>query len=129
MDGSFFDNVDNNLNEVRAVAREIVREENEKHAGAGLGRVDYALVADESFVTKHSQAASVGGESVWFLRIRHNGVHADSVKTSRPSFGEPGDSFTLNGTFITRTRLKMSKLDTCPSVELCIPCPSVRHGY
>lgn len=87
----------NYVDEVRAVAREIVREEIEKHAADGLGRADYALAAGGGYVTRHSQAHAVGIGSVWFSRMGRNGVHVDSVKMLRPSFGEPGDCFALNG--------------------------------
>ncbi|KAK1360357.1 SUN domain-containing protein [Heracleum sosnowskyi] len=86
------------LDEARAVAKEIVREEMEKHAADGLGKVDYALAATGGSVTKHSEASIVGAGSFWFSRIGRNGVHVDAVKMLRPSFGEPGDCFDLNGT-------------------------------
>ncbi|KAL8098244.1 SUN domain-containing protein 1-like [Apium graveolens] len=85
------------LDEARAVARDIVREEIEIHAADGLGKVDYALAATGGSVTKHSDASVVGAGSVWFSRIGRNGVHVDAVKMLRPSFGEPGDCFDLNG--------------------------------
>ena len=44
-------------------------------------------------MTRHSKAS--GG--VWFSGIGWNGVHVDSVKMLRPSFGEPGDCFALSG--------------------------------
>lgn len=85
------------LDEAKAVAREIVMEEIEKHAADGLGKVDYALAATGGSVTRHSEASVVGAGTVWFSRIGRNGVHVDALKMLRPSFGEPGDCFDLNG--------------------------------
>ncbi|KAK1360358.1 SAD1/UNC-84 domain protein 1 [Heracleum sosnowskyi] len=82
-----------NLDEVRVVAREIVMGEIEKHVADGLGRVDYALASGGGHVTRHSKARG----SVWFSGIGWNGVHVDAVKMLRPSFGEPGECFALNG--------------------------------
>ncbi|WOH04493.1 hypothetical protein DCAR_0623902 [Daucus carota subsp. sativus] len=80
-------------NQVRMVARGVVMGEIERHSADGIGRVDYALASGGGRVTRHSKAS--GG--VWFSGIGWNGIHVDSVKMLRPSFGEPGDCFALSG--------------------------------
>ncbi|KAL8109430.1 SUN domain-containing protein 2-like [Apium graveolens] len=86
------------LDEVMAVAREMVGKEIEKHAADGLGRVDYALGSGGGFVVKHSEAYVTGGKGGFLgSGIGKSGVHANSGKMLRPSFGEPGDCFALKG--------------------------------
>lgn len=86
------------LDEVMAVAREMVGKEIEKHAADGLGRVDYALASGGGFVVKHSEAYVSGVKGGFsFPGIGKYGVHANSGKMLRPSFGEPGDCFALKG--------------------------------
>lgn len=87
------------LDEVMAVAREMVGKEIEKHAADGLGRVDYALASGGGFVVKHSEAYVAGGKGGFLFPVigGKSGVHTNSGKMLRPSFGEPGDCFALKG--------------------------------
>ncbi|WOG84306.1 hypothetical protein DCAR_0103489 [Daucus carota subsp. sativus] len=86
------------LDEVMAVAREMVGKEIEKHAADGLGRVDYALASGGAYVVKHSEVyGGIKGGFPFPGISGRAGVHANSGKMLRPSFGEPGDCFALKG--------------------------------
>ncbi|KAE8689560.1 protein ETHYLENE INSENSITIVE 3-like isoform 1 [Hibiscus syriacus] len=85
------------LSDLGAYAREIVKNEIEKHASDGLGRVDYALSSGGGKVVRHSEPF-LGGKGInWFLKSSQNGVHRDADKILKPSFGEPGQCFPLKG--------------------------------
>ncbi|XVF00117.1 hypothetical protein REPUB_Repub03eG0257500 [Reevesia pubescens] len=85
------------LNDLRAYARDIVKNEIEKHASDGLARVDYALSSGGGKVVRHSEPFLAGKGSNWFLKRSQNGVHRDADKMLKPSFGEPGQCFPLKG--------------------------------
>ncbi|KAL8209469.1 hypothetical protein R6Q57_006201 [Mikania cordata] len=82
------------LDEIRAVAREIVEKEIGKHAADGIGRVDFAVASGGAIVSKHSEAFN-GARRVgdWFT----GKVRNDAVKILQPSFGQPGECFPLKG--------------------------------
>ncbi|KAE8655555.1 protein ETHYLENE INSENSITIVE 3-like isoform 1 [Hibiscus syriacus] len=85
------------LSDLGAYAREIVKNEIEKHASDGLGRFDYALSSGGGKVVRHSEPF-LGGKGInWFLKSSQNGVHRDADKILKPSFGEPGQCFPLKG--------------------------------
>ncbi|KAJ9685051.1 hypothetical protein PVL29_017182 [Vitis rotundifolia] len=85
------------LDEIRGIAREIVEKEIERHAADGLGRVDYALGSGGAMVVRHSEPYILGKGSGWFPKTSLTGVHRDSEKMLKPSFGEPGQCFPLKG--------------------------------
>ena len=85
------------LDEIRGIAREIVEKEIERHAADGLGRVDYALSSSGAMVVRHSEPYILGKGSGWFPKTSLTGVHRDSEKMLKPSFGEPGQCFPLKG--------------------------------
>ncbi|XP_038712212.1 SUN domain-containing protein 1-like isoform X2 [Tripterygium wilfordii] len=85
------------LDDVRAYARDLVVNEIEKHAADGLGRIDYALASGGAVVVKHSETYLAGSRGNWFALINRNGVHKDAEKMLKPSFGEPGNCFSLKG--------------------------------
>ncbi|XP_019055666.1 PREDICTED: protein SAD1/UNC-84 domain protein 1-like isoform X2 [Nelumbo nucifera] len=85
------------LDEIKAIAREIVRKEVEKHAADGLARVDYALASGGGMVVRHSEPYIPGSGRSWFLATGRNRVHSDAQKMLQPSFGEPGHCFPLAG--------------------------------
>ncbi|XVF82595.1 hypothetical protein PTKIN_Ptkin16aG0062100 [Pterospermum kingtungense] len=85
------------LSDIGAYAREIVKNEIEKHASDGLARADYALFSGGGKVVRHSEPFIVGKGSNWFLKSSQNGVHRDAEKMLKPSFGEPGQCFPLKG--------------------------------
>ncbi|KAK6228512.1 hypothetical protein SCA6_000852 [Theobroma cacao] len=85
------------LSDLGAYAREIVKNEIEKHASDGLARADYALFSGGGKVVRHSEPLLVGKGSNWFLKSSQNGVHRDADKMLKPSFGEPGQCFPLKG--------------------------------
>ncbi|URE44605.1 Sad1 UNC-like C-terminal domain containing protein [Musa troglodytarum] len=89
-------NINLDLDQIRAFARDIVQKEIEKHAADGLGRVDYALASGGAKVVRHSQPYGFGKGNSWFAK-GHNGVHANAHKMLEPSFGEPGQCFPLQG--------------------------------
>lgn len=88
---------DMSLDEIRRIAREIVEKEIERHAADGLGRVDYALSSSGGMVVRHSKPYSAGKLIGWFPKPSLSGVHSDSEKMLKPSFGEPGQCFPLKG--------------------------------
>ncbi|XP_022742314.1 SUN domain-containing protein 1-like isoform X2 [Durio zibethinus] len=85
------------LSDLGAYAREIVKNEIEKHASDGLARADYALFSGGGKVVRHSEPFLGGKGSNWFLTSSQNGVHRDADKMLKPSFGEPGQCFPLKG--------------------------------
>ena len=85
------------LNDLGAYAREIVKNEIEKHASDGLARADYALFSGGGKVVRHSEHFLVGKGSNRFLKSSQNGVHRDADKMLKPSFGETGQCFPLKG--------------------------------
>lgn len=86
------------LDRIRAVAREIVMKEIEKHAADGLGRVDYALASGGASVVRHSEPFYHDNGISWLPAVRfRKGVHFLAHKMLEPSFGEPGDCFPLKG--------------------------------
>ncbi|XP_062196041.1 SUN domain-containing protein 1-like [Phragmites australis] len=86
---------DVDLDQVRALAREIAMWEIEKHAADGIGRVDYAVASAGGRVVRHSEAyvAKRGGILSGLL----GGGNADPQKMLQPSFGEPGQCFAMQG--------------------------------
>ncbi|XWS74629.1 hypothetical protein CRYUN_Cryun01aG0014800 [Craigia yunnanensis] len=85
------------LSDIGAYAREIVKNEIEKHASDGLARADYALFSGGGKVVRHSEPFLDGKGNNWFLKSSQNGVHRDADKMLKPSFGEPGRCFALKG--------------------------------
>ncbi|OEL24213.1 Protein SAD1/UNC-84 domain protein 1 [Dichanthelium oligosanthes] len=83
------------LDQVRALAREIVMREIEKHAADGIGRVDYAVASGGGRVVRHSEAYVPKRGS--FLNGWLVGGNADPQKMIQPSFGEPGQCFAVQG--------------------------------
>jgi SUN domain-containing protein 1/2 len=84
------------LDQVRALAREIVMREIEKHAADGIGRVDYAVASGGGRVVRHSEAylPKRGGLMGW---IPGGDVGPKPEKMLQPSFGEPGQCFAMQG--------------------------------
>ncbi|WVZ71661.1 hypothetical protein U9M48_020225 [Paspalum notatum var. saurae] len=83
------------LDQVRALAREIAMREIEKHAADGIGRVDYAVASGGGRVVRHSEAYVPKRGNIitgWFA-----GDKADPEKMLQPSFGEPGQCFAMQG--------------------------------
>ncbi|XVE52370.1 hypothetical protein DITRI_Ditri02bG0117000 [Diplodiscus trichospermus] len=85
------------MRDLGAYAREIVKNEIEKHASDGLARADYALFSGGGKVVGHSEPFLVRKGSNWFLKSSQSGVHRDADKMLKPSFGEPGQCFPLKG--------------------------------
>ncbi|KAF8661544.1 hypothetical protein HU200_056965 [Digitaria exilis] len=83
------------LDQVRALAREIVMKEIEKHAADGIGRVDYAVASGGGRVVRNSEpyVPKRGG----FLAGWLGGGNPDPQKMIQPSFGEPGQCFAVQG--------------------------------
>lgn len=89
---------DVSLDEIGALAKEIVEKEIEKHAADGLGRVDYALASGGARVITHSEPFVSGKASNWFAVGKDRSrVHSNAKKMLEPSFGEPGQCFALQG--------------------------------
>ncbi|GAB2277725.1 hypothetical protein Dimus_012428 [Dionaea muscipula] len=84
------------LDDISALAREIVEREIQKHAADGLGKVDYALASGGARVVKHSQPLLAVKGNNWLKPVGRT-VHEDAQKMLTPSFGEPGQCFALNG--------------------------------
>ncbi|CAO2203147.1 unnamed protein product [Urochloa humidicola] len=82
------------LDQVRALAREIAMREIEKHAADGIARVDYAVASGGGRVVRHSEAyvPKRNGWTVWL-----GGGKSDPQKMIQPSFGEPGQCFAVQG--------------------------------
>ncbi|XP_077247642.1 SUN domain-containing protein 1-like [Tasmannia lanceolata] len=86
------------LDEITAVAREIVEKEIVRHSADGLGRVDYALASSGAQVVKHSEPFYFVEGVSWFRQAKiQNWVHGAAQKMLQPSFGEPGQCFPLKG--------------------------------
>ncbi|XP_072985548.1 SUN domain-containing protein 2-like [Typha latifolia] len=89
---------DVSLDNIRALARDIVEKEIEKHAADGLGRVDYALASSGAKVVSHSEPHGFGKVSSWLsVGKGRNAIHGNAHKMLEPSFGEPGQCFALQG--------------------------------
>lgn len=86
------------LDHIRALAKDVVEKEIEKHAADGLGRVDYALASGGAGVVKHSEPYVIGKASSWLSvgKVK-NSIHSSARKMLEPSFGEPGQCFPLQG--------------------------------
>ncbi|KAK6929601.1 SUN domain [Dillenia turbinata] len=107
------------LDDVRAVARDIVKKEIERHAADGLGRVDYAVASGGAFVVRHSEPFIGGKGSLWkSMTAAQTGVHVDAVRMLKPSFGEPGQCFPLKGsTGFVEIRLRTAIVPEAITVE------------
>ncbi|KAL0911623.1 hypothetical protein M5K25_019777 [Dendrobium thyrsiflorum] len=91
-------NKDVYLDRIKALAKDVVEKEIEKHAADGLGRVDYALASGGARVVKHSEPFVVGKANSWLVVPKgKNTVHSSAQKMLQPSFGEPGQCFPLQG--------------------------------
>uniref|UniRef100_A0A0A9CUV8 SUN domain-containing protein n=2 Tax=Arundo donax TaxID=35708 RepID=A0A0A9CUV8_ARUDO len=104
------------LDQVRALAREIAMREVEKHAADGIGRVDFAVASGGGRVVRHSEAyvAKRGGILSGFL----GGGNADPQKMLQPSFGEPGQCFAMQGSSgFVEIKLKMSIIPEAITLE------------
>ncbi|XP_037405313.1 SUN domain-containing protein 1-like [Triticum dicoccoides] len=87
------------LDQVRALAREIVMREIEKHAADGVGRVDYAVGPAGGRVVRYSEAYDAGKRGGLLSALPFGGGDNgdQSQKILQPSFGEPGQCFPLKG--------------------------------
>ena len=104
------------LDEIRMTDRDMVEKEIQRHAADGLGRIDYALSSGGAMVVRHSEPFFIGMVGLLFrkfglttvyrdsemvrLLFRKIGlslVNRDSEKMLKPSFGEPGQCFTMKG--------------------------------
>ncbi|XP_052145124.1 SUN domain-containing protein 1-like [Oryza glaberrima] len=85
------------LDQVRALAREITMGEIEKHAADGIGRVDYAVASAGGKVVRHSDAYDAGKRGGFFSSLLSGDTAASPKKILQPSFGEPGQCFPLQG--------------------------------
>lgn len=94
------------LDDVRAVAKQIVEAEIDKHSADGLGRVDYALGTGGGRVVGHSEGYFVGNGWSWgrgaldMWKKNFDGLHRDADKMLKPSFGEPGQCLPLQGSSV-----------------------------
>jgi SUN domain-containing protein 1/2 len=105
------------LNQVRALAREIAMKEIEKHAADGVGRVDYAVASAGGRVVRHSDVydAKRGGGLLAALR---SGDKNDQQKMLQPSFGEPGQCLALQGsTGFVEIKLKTAIIPEALTLE------------
>uniref|UniRef100_A0A0D9UZE8 SUN domain-containing protein n=1 Tax=Leersia perrieri TaxID=77586 RepID=A0A0D9UZE8_9ORYZ len=84
------------LDQVRALAREITMREIEKHGADGIGRADYAVASAGGKVVGHSEAYDAGKRGSIISAIL-GGDNASPQKMLQPSFGEPGQCFPLQG--------------------------------
>ncbi|TKW12622.1 hypothetical protein SEVIR_5G048200v4 [Setaria viridis] len=82
------------LDQVRALAREIAMREIEKHAADGIGRVDYAVASGGGRVVHHS--VPYEPKRGIFSGLLGGG-NPDPQKMIQPSFGEPGQCFAVQG--------------------------------
>jgi SUN domain-containing protein 1/2 len=102
------------LNQVRALAREIAMKEIEKHAADGVGRVDYAVASAGGRVARHSDVYDTkrGG---FFAALRSGD---DPQKMLQPSFGEPGQCFAMQGsTGFVEIKLKTAIIPEAVTLE------------
>lgn len=84
--------------EIMAISREIVEKEIEKHAADGLGRVDYALASGGAKVVGHSEPYVYANGNKWLALAKGKSrVLSSAQKMIKPSFGEPGQCFPLQG--------------------------------
>jgi SUN domain-containing protein 1/2 len=83
------------LDQVRALAREIAMREIEKHSADGIGRVDYAVASGGGRVVRHSEPYVPKRGSIWTGWL--GGGNPDPQKMIQPSFGEPGQCFAVQG--------------------------------
>ena len=94
------------LDDVWAVANNIVEAEIDKHSADGLGRVDYALGMGGGRVVGHSEGCFVGSGWSWgkgaldMLTLNFYGLHQDANKMPNPSFGDPGQCLPLRGSIV-----------------------------
>ncbi|KAJ8635283.1 hypothetical protein MRB53_009550 [Persea americana] len=108
-----------NLDKIKALAKEIVEKEIEKHAADGHGRVDYALASGGGRVVGHSEPFLLEKASNWLPvgKIKL-GVHYTAHKMLEPSFGEPGQCFALKGrTGFVVIRLRMAIIPEAVTLE------------
>ncbi|XWS65416.1 hypothetical protein CRYUN_Cryun05aG0111000 [Craigia yunnanensis] len=106
------------LSDLGSYAREIVKNEIEKHASDGLARADYALFSGGGKVVRHSEPFLVGKGSNWFLKSSQNGVHPDADKMLKPSFGEPGQCFPMKGSNgFVQIKLRMAIIPEAITLE------------
>ncbi|KAK6929602.1 SUN domain [Dillenia turbinata] len=107
------------LDDVRAVARDIVEKEIERHAADGLGKVDYAVASGGAFVVRHSEPFISGKGSLWrSMTAARSEVHVDAVRMLKPSFGEPGQCCPLKGsTGFVEIRLRTAIVPEAITVE------------
>ena len=63
------------LDEIRMVARDMLVKEIQRHAGDGLGRVDYALSSGGAKVVRHSEPFIIGKVKCWFRKISPTTVY------------------------------------------------------
>uniref|UniRef100_J3KYM1 SUN domain-containing protein n=1 Tax=Oryza brachyantha TaxID=4533 RepID=J3KYM1_ORYBR len=85
------------LDQIRALAREIAMREIEKHAADGIGRVDYAVASAGGKVVRHSEAYDSGKRGGFLSTILGGDSANPQQKMLQPSFGEPGQCFPLQG--------------------------------
>ncbi|KAL8159730.1 hypothetical protein V2J09_001267 [Rumex salicifolius] len=87
------------LDEIKALARQIVVNEIERHAADGLGMIDYALGTAGAMVVQHSEPHVVEKGGNWFstTNTQRKLIYNNAEKMLKPSFGEPGQCFPLKG--------------------------------
>ncbi|KAJ7563554.1 hypothetical protein O6H91_03G115100 [Diphasiastrum complanatum] len=92
------------LDQVRAIARQLVHDELDKHAADGIGRVDYALGSGGGRVLNHSEGfyAGIGWGSLLGLNFVPGTyrLHHLASKILEPSFGQPGQCLPLAGSSV-----------------------------
>jgi SUN domain-containing protein 1/2 len=111
------------LEDVRAVARQIVLTELQKHTADGIGRPDYALASGGGVVVDHSEGFFVGRGGKWSMAALSllPGVsqkHPLANKLLEPSFGEPGQCLPLKGSNVfVEVSLRTSIIPTAITLE------------
>jgi len=111
------------LEDVRAVARQIVLTELQKHMADGIGRPDYALASGGGVVVDHSEGFFVGRGGKWSMAALSllPGVsqkHPLANKLLEPSFGEPGQCLPLKGSNVfVEVSLRTSIIPTAITLE------------
>ncbi|KAI3981971.1 hypothetical protein MKX01_018877 [Papaver californicum] len=85
------------LDDIRGLAKEIVEKEIEKHAADGLGMVDYALGSGGGMILDHSEPFIYKKGLAWLPFKKQFGIQKDAQIVLKPSFGEPGQCFPLQG--------------------------------
>jgi SUN domain-containing protein 1/2 len=104
------------LDQVRALAREIAMKEIEKHAADGIGRLDYAVGSAGGRVVRYSDVydAKRGG----FWGAFRGGDKNKPQKMLQPSFGEPGQCFAMQGsTGFVEIKLKTAIIPEAITLE------------